>query len=80
MYGRRLLDGYFFIARICFLVGIGKKMGVFGMIFVVYAARNNCGLQKNKSLITALSFNLDQIDNLLILIKKFRNIKLEFNL
>lgn len=38
MYGRRLLDGYFFIARICFLAGIGKKMGVFGMIFVVYAA------------------------------------------
>ena len=53
-------------------------MGVFGMIFVVYAARNNCGLQKNKSLITALSFNLDQIDNLLILIKKFRNIKSYF--
>lgn len=48
------------------------------MIFVVYAARNNCGLQKNKSLITALSFNLDQIDNLLILIKKFRNIKSYF--
>ena len=42
-------------------------MGVFGMIFVVYAARNNCGLQKNKSLITALSFNLDQIDNLYLL-------------
>lgn len=78
MYGRRLLDGYFFIARICFLAGIGKKMGVFGMIFVVYAARNNCGLQKNKSLITALSFNLNQIDNLLILIKKFRNIKSYF--
>lgn len=32
------MDGYFFIARICFLAGIGKKMGVFGMIFVVYAA------------------------------------------
>lgn len=70
MYGRRLLDGYFFIARICFLAGIGKKMGVLGMIFVVYAARNNCGLQKNKSLITTLSFILDQNGNLLILVQK----------
>jgi len=33
------LDGYFFIAKICFLADIGKKMGVFDMIFVVYAAR-----------------------------------------
>jgi len=26
------------MAKICFLADIGKKMGVFGMIFVVYAA------------------------------------------
>lgn len=38
MYGRRLLDGYSFIERICFLAGIGKKMGVLDMVFVVYAA------------------------------------------
>lgn len=26
------------MAKICFLADIGKKMGIFGMIFVVYAA------------------------------------------
>lgn len=67
-----LLQGYVFLP-------VSARKWVFGVLFLWFMPQEIIVVyKKTKSLITALSFNLDQIDNLLILIKKFRNIKSYF--